>query len=271
MRRTAADLTGRDPSLRLPVPPGDDEIARLGATLNALLARIETTLARERAFVAHASHELRTPLALLRTELELAVRRPRSTGELVAAIGSARDEVDRLERLAEDLLLLAQAGEGELPLHREPVDLAPLLEEVRSRFAGVAAAQGRVLDVAMNAEVDAEVVVEADRRQLLQVLTNLVANALDHGAGTVRLETRRDADLVDVVVSDEGAGFGPEMLPRAADRFTRSPRSTGAGLGLAIVAVIAEAHRGRYGVRDLHPGAEAWISLPAAARSAVRV
>jgi two-component system, OmpR family, sensor kinase len=266
MRRSAADLSGRDPALRLPVPSGDDEIARLGTTLNELLARVEATLARERAFVAHASHELRTPLALLRTELELALRRPRPPGELVAAIGSARDEVDRLERLAEDLLLLAQAGEGELPLHREPVDLAPLLEEVGSRFAGVAAADGRVLEIGADAGF-----VEADRRQLYQVLTNLVANALDHGAGTVRVESRRVGDDIHVVVSDEGPGFGAEMLPHAADRFTRSQRSTGAGLGLAIVAAVAEAHGGRYGVRDLEPGAEAWISLPAAAPAPVRV
>ena len=266
MRRRASELTGADPGLRLPVPPGDDDIARLGATLNELLARVESTLARERAFVAHASHELRTPLSLLRTELELAVRRPRPGSDLVAAIDSARVEVDRLQRLAEDLLLLAQAGEGRLPVHGETIELAPLLAETGSRFASAAGVAGRQLEIgpAMGA-------VHADRQQLQQALTNMVANALDHGAGTIRLETRRQGDQVDLVVSDRGAGFGPDLLPRATDRFTRSRRSTGAGLGLAIVAAVAAAHGGRSGVRDLDPGAEAWISLPATASRPVSV
>jgi signal transduction histidine kinase len=134
MRRRASELTGEDPALRLPIPHGDDEISRLGTTLNELLARIEDTLERERSFVAHASHELRTPLALLRTELELALRRPRDATELRAAIGSAAAEVDRLERLAEDLLLLAQAGEGGLQVHVQTVAVAELFGTLEARF-----------------------------------------------------------------------------------------------------------------------------------------
>ena len=260
MRRRAAELSGRDPALRLPVPPGDDEISRLGMTLNELLGRVEATLERERSFVAHASHELRTPLALLRTELELAVRRPRRSEELVGAIDSARDELDRLERLAEDLLLLAQAGEGQLTVHREPVDVAGLLAETRARFAGAAVTAGRRIEVAPAEGVG---VVPADRRQVQQALTNLVANALEHGGGTVRVAAQAVDDQVRLVVSDEGDGFGEDMLARGDERFARDPRSTGAGLGLSIVAAVAAAHGGSHGRRDLHPGAEAWLTLPA--------
>jgi signal transduction histidine kinase len=261
MRRRAAELSGRAPALRLPVPPGDDEISRLGATLNQLLGRVEATLERERSFVAHASHELRTPLALLRTELELAVRRPRRAEELVGAIDSARDELDRLERLAEDLLLLAQAAEGELTVHREPVEVAGLLADTCARLAGAAAASGRRIEVGPpHPRVGA---VPADRRQVQQALTNLVANALEHGDGTIRVEAQRDQRQVRLVVSDKGAGFGAEMLAHGDERFARDPRSAGAGLGLSIVAAVAAAHGGSHGRRDLHPGAEAWLTLPA--------
>jgi len=258
MRRRAAELTAADPALRLPVPDGGDELTRLGKTLNELLARVEATLERERSFVAHASHELRTPLALLRTELELAVRRPRPAGELVGAIDSARDEVDRLQRLAEDLLLLAQAGEGRLPVDAEELPVAAVLEDVRDRFAATAARAGRSIEVEPVAGV-----VLADPQHLRQALTNLVDNALEHGAGVVRLTARPDGDRLALVVADQGAGFANDLLPRATERFVRSRGSTGAGLGLAIVAAVADAHHGSAGVGNVPGGAEAWISVPA--------
>jgi signal transduction histidine kinase len=257
MRRRAAGLTAADPGLRLPVPDGDDEISRLGETLNGLLARVEATLERERAFVATASHELRTPLALLRTELELALRRPRSTAELTDAVRSAQAEVDRLERLAEDLLLLAQAGEGRLPVQVEEVPAADVLGSVADRFAAVAARAGRSVRVEPT-----EGRVRADRRQLEQALTNLVDNALAHGRGFVRLFARVDGDRLALVVSDEGGLLDPEVREHACERFVRTSGSTGAGLGLAIVAAVAEAHDGSAGLAEVPGGVEAWISLP---------
>jgi signal transduction histidine kinase len=257
MRRRASELTAADPALRLPVPDGSDELTRLGETLNALLARVEATLDRERSFVAHASHELRTPLALLRTELELAVRRPRPVHELVAAIDSARDEVDRLQRLTEDLLLLAQTGEGQLPVDAEELPVAGVLADVRGRFATTAARAGRSIAVE-----PVTAVVRADPHQLRQALTNLVGNALEHGAGVVRLSARPHGDHLALVVADQGAGFEDDVLPIATERFVRSRGSTGAGLGLAIVAAVAEAHHGSVGVANVPGGAEAWISVP---------
>jgi two-component system OmpR family sensor kinase len=260
MRRRASELTAADPRLRLPVPDGDDELTRLGRTLNALLGRVEATLERERSFVAHASHELRTPLALLRTELELAVRRPRPASELRDAIESARDEVDRLERLAEDLLLLAQAGEGRLSVHAEDISVTAVLEGVRDRFAAAAARAGRSIEVERGAGV-----VRADPQHVQQALTNLVGNALEHGAGVVRLSTRPDGDRLAVVVTDGGRGFDENVLAHATERFVRSARSSGAGLGLAIVAAVAEANGGSVGVANVPGGAEAWLSLPVVA------
>ena len=119
MRQEAAAITASVPGRRLPVPRSRDEISRLAETLNDMLARLEASFEHERRFVADASHELRTPLALLRTELELALRRPRSREELENALRSAAEETERLTRLAEDLLLIARADQGSLPVRPE--------------------------------------------------------------------------------------------------------------------------------------------------------
>ena len=124
MRSRAAEISAERPDRRLPVPPTDDEVARLGKTLNEMLERLAEALEHERTFVADASHELRTPLAILRTELELALARGRSPAELREALASAAEEADRLNQLSEDLLTIAQTERGELPLRYERVDLA---------------------------------------------------------------------------------------------------------------------------------------------------
>ncbi len=136
MRRRAADISASSLDDRLPVPPSGDEVSRLGETLNQMLARIGDGLARERRFVADASHELRTPLALLKTELELALRRSRSPEELEEAIRSAAQDTERLARIADDLLLLARAEQGRVPLRREPVDVANMVDNAFTHGAG---------------------------------------------------------------------------------------------------------------------------------------
>ena len=114
MRRQAAAISTAEPGVRLPVPPADDEIGRLGHTLNAMLARLEKAFSVSARFVSDASHELRTPLAVLKTELELAFGRGRSREELEAALRSAVEETDRLVQLAEDLLVIARSDQGKL-------------------------------------------------------------------------------------------------------------------------------------------------------------
>ena len=142
MRRRAAGVTAAERGV-LPVPPARDEISRLAVTLNDMLGRLGAALEHERRFVADASHELRTPIALLRTELELALRRPRSPEELRVALGSALEETERLSRLAEDLLLLARAEEGSLPLRTQRTEVGALFENVERRFAARARGAGR--------------------------------------------------------------------------------------------------------------------------------
>lgn len=265
MRRRATEISADRPGRRLPLPPARDEIRRLGETLNAMLQRLEDGLARERRFVADASHELRTPLALLQTELELALRRPRSREELEQALGSASEEVDRLVQLAEGLLVLARADEGELTLRCEPVPALELLESVTRRYARRAERDGRTLNVVARADVR----ILGDRLRLEQALGNLVDNALRYGAGEIRLETRAANGAVELLVADEGEGFPPELLPAAFRRFARADEARsggGAGLGLAIVEAIAHAHGGSARAANAAGGAVVALSLPAAER-----
>jgi two-component system OmpR family sensor kinase len=264
MRRRAAAMSDGAAGQRLPVPPTNDELARLGVTLNELLARVDATMQRERSFVANASHELRTPLTLLRTELELAVRRPRTAHDLRIAVASAVEEVDRLIRLAEDLLLLAGTDDGGLELVPEVVDVPTLLTGLAARFRHTADALGRPIHVSTD-EVHQ---VTADARQLQQALSNLVGNSLQHGAGRIHLSARALEDATEFRVSDHGSGFSTSMLAHGFERFVHTRTGGGSGLGLAIVAAVAEAHGGTAGVANHDSGgATAWIRLPAATPS----
>ncbi|HEV2774321.1 MAG TPA: ATP-binding protein [Solirubrobacteraceae bacterium] len=262
MRRKAAQITDHTPGERLPVGRTDDEIARLGTTLNTMLERLERSFERERAFVADASHELRTPLAILKTEIELALREGRTQDELLEALRSAAEETDRLAELAEALLIIARADGGKLALAPTALRSDELLDGVRERFA----ARLRASDRALVVDADAAAALTGDRRRLEQALGNLVENALQHGAGTIHLATRADADHVELHVRDEGPGFPPEFVADAFERFTRAdPARTrgGSGLGLSIVQVIAGAHGGIARAAN-HPGggADVWIELP---------
>jgi len=264
LRKRAEQVTPGEAS-SLPVPAARDEISRLASTLNDMLERLQTAVEHERRFVADASHELRTPLALLRTELELALRRPRSHDELAAALRSAAEETERLSRLAEDLLLLARADQGTLPLRLEVVPVEDLLSNVAARFASRAESLGRELDFRPG-RVSAAV--EVDPVRVEQALINLVDNALTYGAGAVELACEESDHVVELHVRDEGSGFPKEFRSRAFDRFSRvdAARSNGgAGLGLSIVELVARAHGGSVGLGDgPGRGADVWITLPRA-------
>jgi heavy metal sensor kinase len=253
MRRRAAAISAVNAGERLPLPAARDEVHRLGETLNAMLERLDAGLRRERNFVADASHELRTPLALLQTELELALRRPRSVEELQDALRSAAQEVDRLTRLAEDLLVLASTEEGHLRLQRAPFGVRDLLEGVARRFAARVNAAGRAIEVGHAPQDN----MEGDRLRLERALGNLVDNALRHGAGRILLDATTNERGVVLRVSDEGVGFPTAFRSSAFERFTRADQARtqrGAGLGLAIVETIARAHGGEARASNRHDG-----------------
>jgi two-component system, OmpR family, sensor kinase len=261
MRSQAASISVSRPGQRLTVPKPQDEISRLGKTLNAMLDRLEAAIARERRFVADASHELRTPLSLMKAELELAVRRPRSTDELTHALQSAAEETERLVQLAESLLVLARADQGQLPVRLGPHRVDEILGDVARRFSARAEQRGRLIQH----DAPEELEITADRLHVERALGNLVDNALRHGDGDVRLFASHVNGRVELHVTDQGRGFPPAYLDRAFERFSSADEahSAGSGLGLAIVDVIARAHGGLAGAANRDgAGADVWLSLP---------
>ncbi len=258
MRRRAAAVSASEPGRRLPLPAADDEIRRLGATLNDMLERLEESFAREQTFVANASHELRTPLATLKTELDLALRRERSAHELREALRSVDDEVDRLSALADDLLVLARSGEAGLPVRRVEINVADLLSTVRDRF------DPQHTTIAVSAPDGVTLV--GDPERLEQALGSMVDNALRYGGSKVTMRASANEQTVELRVEDAGPGFPPGFEDQAFERFTRASPGRigrGAGLGLSIVRAIAQAHGG-----DAHAanrptgGADVWLVIP---------
>jgi signal transduction histidine kinase len=262
MRARAAGISATDAHARLPIPAARDEIHNLGTTFNGLLQRLQNALERERQFVSDAGHELRTPLSLLTTELELALRRPRSNPELIAALRSALHETTRLSRLARDLLTVADTGSSaELPT----IDLDSHLQTLGERYRQ---SLGDGLDI----DCPAGQLVCADPDDLDRIIGNLIDNATQHGVPPITIHARRaNGDGIEIRVGDHGPGFPPEFLPRAFDRFTRADAARtagGTGLGLAIVDTLTQRNHGTVTAHNQPAGgAEIRVTLQAAAQS----
>jgi signal transduction histidine kinase len=292
MRHRAARILPASVGKRLPVPRPNDEVRWLGQTLNEMLARLERGLERERAFVADASHELRTPLTILKSELELALRGSQDAVALRAAIESAADETDRLIALANDLLVIASAEQGRLPVRTEELAVDELFANLASRFAqraGAPHANGGGShanadgsqprngarharagashdDAIFEISVPPGLRVHADRQRLEQALSNLVDNALRYGGRPVRLRAIAADGVIELHVVDHGSGFPAPFVAHAFERFSRPEGNRGQpgnGLGLAIVDAIARAHGGHAEATNAtDAGADVALVLP---------
>ncbi|HEU4323496.1 MAG TPA: ATP-binding protein [Roseiflexaceae bacterium] len=260
--RTAQSIVGaEDLSRRVPVPPAQDELQRLTITINDLLGRLEGLFSAQRRFVADVSHELRTPLAAMRGNLEVLDRgAARDPALLAESLTDMRQEVNRLIRMVNDLLLLAQSESG-VQLRREPVELDTLLLEVHRELRPLAGG------VQLRIGEEDQAVVLGDRDRIKQALLNLGINALQHTppGGVVTLGLGSGESGVRLSVSDTGSGIAAEDLPHIFERFYRADRarnhnSGGAGLGLPIVKWIADAHGGRVLVESV-PGQGSTFTL----------
>ncbi|GGV43031.1 two-component sensor histidine kinase [Streptomyces longisporoflavus] len=252
----AAITASEDLARRVPEPDTHDEIARLATTTNETLAALQTSVERQRRFVADASHELRSPIASLRTQLEVGAAHP----ELLDVEGAVEDTV-RLQELAADLLLLARLDAGERPGEGR-VDLAALAREELSQRTRDRA------DVRMDLK-NAEVA--GSRSQLARVLGNLVNNAQRHASSHVTVSTRADGGWAVLEVADDGDGVPQDERDRIFERFVRLDDARtrddgGAGLGLAIARDVAARHGGTLTVREA-PGGGALFELRVPAAS----
>jgi two-component system sensor histidine kinase BaeS len=260
----AADAVAEgDFSARVP-ESGPGEFGRLARSFNRMVAELERSDRLRRNLTADVAHELRTPLTILQGNLEGildGVYQPDAEH-----MDLLLDETRRLNRLVEDLRTLSLAEAGQLSLQREPVDLAELLDDVATSFSGQAEASGVSLKVT-DQPVPGALIVPGDAGRLDQVLSNLIANALQHtpAGGTITLNAERRPGGICLKVADNGRGIPAEDLPNIFDRFWRGDerRQGGSGLGLAIARQLVQAHGGSISVESqLNQGTTFIVELP---------
>ena len=253
MTETARRISAEHLTGRVVETGAGDELDRLGQTLNAMLGRLDAAFQEMRQFTADASHELQTPLTILKGEMEVALRSPRSPEEYQRILKSALEEIDRIARLVDGLLLLARADAGVLRMDRRPADLAQLVEEVYGQTRILAEARSVNLRLG---PVD-PISVQGDYAHLRRLLLNLVDNAVKYTppGGHVTISLQPSGGWASIRVGDTGMGIPPEDQARIFQRFYRSAEARsrgegGAGLGLCIARSIAEAHGGRIEVES---------------------
>jgi two-component system, OmpR family, sensor kinase len=273
MARVAARVDGGDLSPRMHSPSTSEEVRQLADSFDKMLDRLEDAFARQRAFASDASHELRTPLTVIRGQLEVLARTPDPSRADVAHVERlVRSEIVRMERLVEDLLVLARADESEF-LRRRAIALEPFVSEMLDGFRATADRRFELGQVPAGT-------LDVDPDRLAQALRNLLRNSIEQtgSRGLVRITASASGGWVTLAVEDDGPGIPPAQRDRVFDRFHRTDSARnrvrgGSGLGLAIVRAIAEAHGGRVSVAS-RPGATTFTvtlgaPLPAARAAAL--
>ena len=266
MTRTANRISAEHLNQRLAVSGSDDELDRLARTINDMLDRIDGTLQEMRRFSADASHELQTPLTILKGEIEVALLKQRSLSEYEQVLNSCLEEIDRINRLVEGLLLLARADAGALKLDLQPVDMAQLCHQLCTQLQPLA----RRHEIELRHTALDSVIVDADELQLQRMLTNLIDNAIKYtpAGGQVNVSVEQGGESAVIRVQDTGPGFTDEQAEKIFDRFHRAPQARqqhnkGSGLGLSIARSIALAHRGEIRVKSsLGVGSTFTVSIP---------
>jgi two-component system, OmpR family, heavy metal sensor histidine kinase CusS len=245
---SAEKIGVQDLSHRLAVPKANDELRRLTETVNAMLARIEGSVHRIQQFTADASHDLRTPLSLIRTNAELALRRPRTEAEYRETLQRILGASEETTQMIEALLTLARADVGAAQLYFEPLELAPLLQKAAQKASLLALEKCLVFSESFS---DERLVLHADALAMERLLLALLDNAVKYtpSAGTVEFRSLADKKFAIVEIEDSGIGISEQDLPRIFDRFFRADQARsravpGSGLGLSIAQWVVQAHHG---------------------------
>lgn len=245
---SAEKIGVQDLARRLSVPKANDELRRLTETVNAMLSRIEVSVRRIQQFTADASHDLRTPLALIRTNAELALRRPRSEAEYRETLERILGASEETTQLIETLLTLARADLGAAQLQLEYFDLTPLLRKAAQKAAVLALEKGLVFSEHFS---DESLYLRAEAVAIERLLLALLDNAVKYtpGGGQVYFRARAEEQFAVIEIEDTGIGISDDDKPRIFDRFFRADQARsravpGSGLGLSIARWVVDSHRG---------------------------
>ncbi|HTY44847.1 MAG TPA: heavy metal sensor histidine kinase [Patescibacteria group bacterium] len=264
MTQTIHQITAESLKLRIAIPDTRDEIRRLADTFNAMLERLDHAFTSQRQFLEDITHEFKTPLAVLKGQLEVALRRMRSKEEYETVLRSNLEEINRITHIVEDLLMLARFDKNAISLDMKKLDLSSLVRRVADDME-LLAAQKHIKFIVSSQD---DVIVDGDEEKLRRLLLNIVDNAIKYtpSAGEVEIRVAKTAAEVEVLIRDTGEGIPQEELPYIFDRFYRvdkSRSSSGFGLGLSIAKSIAEAHRGSIRVASAaYQGSTFTVCLP---------
>lgn len=266
MVEAARRIEAEDLTKRIPAGSSDDELGRLAAVLNDMLARLEQSFDTVRRFSADAAHELRTPLTILKGEIEVALSSSQAPAEIRQTLGSCLEEVERLNSLVEDLLLMARMEGNALSAAPTPVNLAQVLEDVAPALSELAARAGNNCTVAAHPPVW----IEGYDSLLFRLVFNLAENAIKYtpAGGKIDVALRQHNGAAVLAVRDNGPGIAADALEHIFDRFYRSDparEGDGTGLGLALARSIVQLHQGKITVSS-RPGEGSLfqVSLPLA-------
>ncbi len=268
--RAVQKINAENLDQRLPLSKSSDEISRLTETFNSMLSRLKEQFHKMKQFSGDASHELRTPLTILRGETEVALRWAKEPDEFREILRSNMEEIDRMERIIENLLTLAKNEELKRNLELQELSLSDLLQELY--LSGNILGEKNEVSVRLNLEVETEVTLRGDELRLRQLFLNLISNAVKYtsSGGTVTIGLTCTDDAAVITVTDTGVGIAPEHLALIFDRFYRVDKARnrndgGSGLGLAIAKWVVDAHEGTIHVASIpDEGSTFTVSLPLA-------
>jgi heavy metal sensor kinase len=261
---TAQRISTENLKLRIAPPKAKDELRRLADTFNEMLGRLEESFLSQQKFIEDLAHELKTPLAVIKGELEVTLKKVRLTEEYEAALNNNLEEVNKLIKILEQLLVLARLDKNVVPLEMKPVDISRLIEETINEIKTLASQK----NISIQFMSRGEAIVCGDESRLRQLFLDILDNALKYTPtqGKVTIEVGPESNWAKTTISDSGQGVPEDQLPHIFDRFYRADKardSSGFGLGLSIAKSIVEAHKGQIEVHSgLNKGSTFTILLP---------
>jgi len=264
MINTIHHITGENLKLRISTPDTKDEIRKLADTFNEMLERLEHSFSLQRSFIEDLTHKLKTPLAILKGELEVSLQKIRTKEEYDSLLHSNIEEINRVTKIVEDLLMLTRLDSNVITLEMEPLDITLLIKDIAEDLEILAQQK----DIDFSLSTTREIILRGDKDKLKYLFLNILDNAIKYTPphGKITIDVTKEKDDAKITVSDTGIGISENDLPHIFDRFYRVDKSrtdSGSGLGLSIAKSIVEAHRGKIEVSSkLEQGSTFTIFLP---------